>query len=283
MSKYIYNRLLRQTMESIITKHYPMLGCKVENPVDEHSSIYRTYRPFRWPFLDKSLNKLGHTVAVKEINFDIYCFCIYTVNTGYEDFPLTQMVVYTGSYYSKKQKIREISPSYIRDLKDFEYYFRTCMDILNEKYLYLMKKKKEIDIENKKYRIRCDTFDNEVDEFLNTIAACKDGEWEISDTYWEEDILRTLSSDYNESGVCVLIHKNVKFVHGPYHFNMTFIINPDTNKLELDKLFVHNNYYFKENSDQTEFARLHSKIKNCTAIDFFAWFNYFLDNVKPFI
>ena len=82
MSRYIYNRILKQTMTSILANHYPVFSSNLENPMEKYLSSYsQAYKAIIKPFIDKSFNKPDENdIKVSSVYYGGYTFYAYMEN-----------------------------------------------------------------------------------------------------------------------------------------------------------------------------------------------------------
>ena len=280
MSKYIYNRILRQTMFSILANHYPVFSSSLENPIEKYLPSYvQAYKALIKPYIDKSFNKPdANEIKVNSVYYAGYTLYVYMENKGYEEFPRVQMVIVCGNNYSKQEKVKEISPSYIRDLDDFKHYFRTCMDFLFDTYLKDRKEEKEREIKKKKYTICTDTFENKVQEFLEQIKDCKDySDWDIGETYWESDFFYAL--EHNTEVNAEQIHQKIEFTKNGLKFSLILTLDYDTCKLEVESCITELNFDRLPSFDPDVLYSLEKNMKNSDPSAFRAWQKYLLEHV----
>ena len=110
MSRYIYNRILKQTMASILANHYPVFSSNLENPMEKYLSSSQAYKAFIKPYIDKSFNKPDASeIKVNSLYYGGYTFYVYMENKGYEEFPRVQMVIVSGHNFTKQEKVKKIS------------------------------------------------------------------------------------------------------------------------------------------------------------------------------
>jgi len=281
MSKYIYNRILRQTMFSILANHYPVFSSNLENPIERYLSSYsQAYKAIIKPYIDKSFNKPdANDIKVNSVYYGGYTFYVYMENKkGHEEFPRVQMVIISGNNYSKQEKVKEISPSYIRDLDDFKHYFRICMDFLFDTYLEDQKKEKEKEIKKRKYTICTDTFENSVKEFLEQIKDCKDdSDWDVGETYWESDFFYAL--EHNTDVNAEQIHQKIDFTKNKLKFSLILTLDYSTCKLVVESCITELTFDRLPSFDPNELYSLEKKMKNSDPDAFRAWQKYLLDHV----
>lgn len=280
MSRYIYNRILRQTMFSILANHYPVFSSNLENPIEKYLPSYvQAYKAIIKPFIDKSFNKPdANEIKVNSVYYGGYTFYVYMENKGYEEFPRVQMVIVSGNNYSKQEKVKEISPSYIRDLEDFKHYFRTCMDFLFDTYLEDQKKEKEREIKKRKYTICTDTFENSVKEFLEQIKDCKDNsDWEIGETYWESDFFYAL--EHNTEVNAEQIHQKIDFTKNKLKFSLILTLDYNTCKLVIESCITELTFDRLPSFDPDVLYSLEKNMKNSDPDAFRAWQKYLLEHV----
>ena len=280
MSKYIYNRILNKTMNDIIGKNYPVFSGLIENPVDKFIDTFQAYKALVLPYLDKRFQKNSYMFRVRCMEFLHRTLYIYSENKGKEEFPLVQLVL-VENYYHKTEKIKEISPSYIRDLDDFKHYFQLCVEYLFDIYKEDQRKIKEAKIEERKYKIGCDDFEEKVNTFLEQIKECMDESgWTSEPVCWEDDmfLLYDFQND-NPHKSTQRIHQHVSFKKNDFEFKLNFSLTENMELIICD-IAIPTYSIVKSSYDENEICKLEHDAKTGEPSAFIKWQKYFLDNVN---
>lgn len=288
MSKNKFNKQIRITMEELIQEYQSLYG----------SLCYSSCEP---EFSSKQSKKYIDSRFFKDIlnthNIKKYCYCVGKLNfsiliRNFVDatkFPLIQLLIDKYESYDKILKIKDVSPSYIKDLTDFKYWFKHCLVFLKDESIRIIKLKKENQIAEQKYHILADDFETLVNDFLTEISCCKEEDspwtkaepvWRID--YWRSEMCPDSTNNYKQ------VYQDVSYRKDNLEFNLQFTLNPDTSKLTLENLLV--SYYNTEKQtflpctvsmiNSSEERTLYTNLlKNLSSESYIKWQKCFFDKI----
>ena len=292
MSKNKFNKQIRMTMEELIQEYQGLYGslCSWSSLSCENEFLSKQSKKY---IDSRFLKDILNPHNMKEYRYCVgrFNFCILIKN--YVDatkFPIIQMIVEKYESYNEYIKIKDVSPSYIRDITDFKYWFKHCLGFLKDESIRIIKLKKENQIAEQKYHILADDFETMINDFLSEISCCKEenSPWTKAEPIWRKDYWRTemcpdSTNNYKQ------VYQDVSYRKDDLEFNLQFTLNPETSKLTLENLLV--SYYNTEEQtflpcnnlsmiNNSEERTLYNNLtQNLSAESYIKWQKCFFDKI----